>query len=114
MKWPTVDPGNMRSRVAILRQTAPTTDISGTVEGGWETFLTTWARVEPLTGKESVRNGQTTAQLQILVTILYQPGILSNMRVRSDNGTYLIQAIANPEELNYRLNLICLALGENE
>jgi SPP1 family predicted phage head-tail adaptor len=114
MKWPAVDPGNMRSRIAILRRTAATTDISGTVEGTWETFLTTWARVEPQSGTEVVKDGQTTARLQILVTIMWQPGITPDMRVQTNNGTYLIQAIANPEELDYRLNLICLALGENE
>lgn len=104
----------MRTQVTILRPLPPTSDISGTVEGGWEPFLTTLASIEPQTATEVFKAGQITAQLKLNVSLMWQSGIRTNMRVQTPNGTYIIQDIVNPKELNYSLTLVCLALGDNE
>lgn len=115
MKWPALDPGNLRSRVTIQRQAAASSDISGTAPGGWEDFLTSVdARIQPQNQAESIHNGQITSRLQVWVTIYYRPGITKSMRVVSANGTYLIEDIANPEEANNYLVLVCIAIGEND
>jgi SPP1 family predicted phage head-tail adaptor len=114
MKWPDVNPGEMTSQITILAPDDLTSDISGSVVGGYSPFLTTYAKVESLRGIETVHSGQITGQIFLIITIVYQPGIKANMRVQGMNGTYLIQEVINPSELNVRLDLLCLALGDND
>lgn len=103
----------MVTQITILRASIGS-DVSGTVSGSWEAFVTTYAKVTWLRGTDVIRSGQDTAQVYGVITIVYQPGITSGMRVQTRNGTYAIQSIVNPDELNVRLDLICLALGENQ
>jgi head-tail adaptor len=65
-------------------------------------------------GTDLVRSGQDTSLVFITVTIRWQPGITSAMRIQTATGTYSIQAVENVLERNRRLNLLCLALGANE
>lgn len=111
-RWPRIDPGRMVHKIAIQKQTT-TTDISGTVVA-WSDFVTCWAAIDPVRGMEVLRAGQDTTQLYLTVTIRWQSGIQPNMRVRSNNGTYIIQSIQNPGERNIMLVLNCLALGNSQ
>jgi SPP1 family predicted phage head-tail adaptor len=76
--------------------------------------VTTYAAIEPVRGIDKIRAGQDVTQLFVTVTINWQSDILANMRVQALNGTYIIQAIENPYEMNMILKLTCLALGVNE
>jgi SPP1 family predicted phage head-tail adaptor len=107
-----LDPGKMVHWVSILRQTT-TTDVSGT-SIVWTEFVKTWAQIDPVRGSDVLRGGQDTTQLYLTVKIRWQTGILPNMRVQSNNGTYIIQAIENPGERNVILILNCIALGLNQ
>ena len=113
MTWPEVNPGEMVTQITIL-QASTESDISGAVTGVWTPFLVADAKVSPLRGDDMIRSGQDTTRLFLIVTIVYQSGILPNMRVQTRNGTYIIQSIANPGELDVRLDLLCLALGANQ
>jgi SPP1 family predicted phage head-tail adaptor len=110
--WPQLDPGKAIHRIAILKQTT-VTDISGTATK-WVKFVDAWAEIKPVRGTEVLKSGQDTAQLFLTVTIYWQAGIQSNMRVQSLNGTYIIQTIENPGMRNVILILNCLALGLNQ
>lgn len=115
--WPTINVGAMRHAIAI-KQLGPgspvTYDVAGPVTS-WTAFTTAMAAIEIIRGTDVIKSGQTTTELYLTVGIWFQPGILSNMRVESDNGsTYLIQSIENVSELNVVLLLNCIALGSNQ
>lgn len=110
--WPSINPGRMVHKITIQRQQT-ITDISGTVVE-WVDFVSCWAAIDPVRGTEVLRAGQDTTQLYLTVVIRWQSGILPNMRVRSNNGTYIIQSIENPGERNVVLVLNCLALGSSQ
>lgn len=118
--WPVLsDPGAFRHSVSIeqLVQTG-VTDEAGTATN-WQTFLPNdgeevLASIEPIRGSDIPKQGQTTTQLTVWVTLWFRPGILPNMRVVSPNGSkYLIQAVENVLEVDVILILYCLGLGAN-
>jgi head-tail adaptor len=112
MPWPAIDQGRMVHWITILQQT-PSEDESGTTMI-YSALLSSWAAIDPVSGTDVLRSGQVTTQLFLTITMRWQAGIASNMRVRSNNGTYVIQSIENPGERNVLLVLNCLALGSNE
>jgi SPP1 family predicted phage head-tail adaptor len=111
-QWPSINPGEMIHYITILQSTR-VTDASGS-SIGWVPFIKVWAQIRPVRGTDVLKSGQDTTQLFLTVSIFWQPGILSNMRVQSGNGTYVIQSVENPGERNVILVLNCLALGLNQ
>jgi head-tail adaptor len=110
--WPAIDPGRMVHRITILRQVA-SSDISGTTNV-WSPLVTTWAAIDPVKGTDQIAGGQVTTQLLLTVTMYWQRGIASNMRVKTINSTYVIQSLENPGERNLLLVLNCVALKGNQ
>jgi hypothetical protein len=59
--------------------------------------------------------GQTVSEVILLITIRWQPGILPNTRIMTEQGnTYIVQAIRNVEERNVLLELTCVGFGAND
>lgn len=110
--WPSFDPGTLVHQVQLLRQQVGSGAAGANVS--WVTFLTAYAAIEPMRGMDAIRAGQQVSQLTLTVTMRWQSGILPNMRVKSLNGTYLIQSIENIGERNIWLRMTCLGLGANE
>ena len=112
MKWPTLDPGEMRHEITILKQ-AESSDASGNTVV-MAPFVTAWAKIEPVRGIDVIRSGQVTTQLFLTISIWWQAGILADMQVQALNGLYVIQSVENLLEMNQVLKLNCVALGRNE
>ncbi len=113
MTWPEVNPGEMNTQITIL-QPSVDTDVSGVISSGWAPFVITYAKVTWIRGTDTVKSGQDTAQIFGVITMVYQPGITTQQRVQTRNGTYIIQSIVNPDELDVRLDLLVLGLGANQ
>jgi len=115
--WPSIDPGRMRHSVTIQKQgptSPPSYDSTGPVLA-WSAFATARAAIEIMCGTDVIKSGQTTTQLFLTVAILFQAGILPNMRVLNENGSvYVIQSIENVLEMNQILLLTCVGLGAND
>ena len=116
--WPVEDVGRLRHAITIQRQAVaspPAVDAAGPVMA-WTDFLTgVMAAMEVMPGREVIRSGQVTSQLYVTVTMWYQPGVSSNMRVVGDNGSvYSILAVENVAEMEVVLQLRCLGLGAAE
>lgn len=115
--FPLLDVGSLRHQITIQAQgptSPPTMDASGQVVA-WSPFATALAAIDQVRGTDVIRGGQITTQLYLTVAMWFQPGILSNMRVISDNGsTYVVQSVENVLEMNLVLILNCVALGLNE
>jgi SPP1 family predicted phage head-tail adaptor len=78
-------------------------------------FLTTWAEIEPVSGKDVISGGQATTTLFVRVTMRWQPGIFSDQRIQTDtNDLFIIQAIENPGYRNILLILNCVQMGQQQ
>lgn len=115
--WPVLDIGRLRHQITV-QQFGAASPPAYTASGpnmAWTTFTTAMASIEIVRGTDVIKGGQTTTQLFLTVGMWWQPGILPNMRVVSDNGsTYVIQSIENILELDVVLVINCIALGANE
>ena len=69
----------------------------------WVTFITTWASVEPLIGKEYFATKQTQASTSHKITMRYQMGIKPYNRVKYGDRIFDINAILNVEEKDREL-----------
>jgi len=112
MKWPALDPGEMRHQITILGQVPASDDSGNTVV--MAPLLTCYAKIEVVKGLDVILAGQETTQLFLIASIWWQAGIKANMQVQALNGLYLIQSVENVLELDVVLKLNCLALGKND
>lgn len=112
MPWQEFDAGDLRHKIEIHQQVAGT-DESGAVVT-YEKWIETFASIKTTRASDFIKAGQDTAQLYLTITIRWQSGIDSSMRVKSRNGTYTIQAIENIDEMNTWLVLTCIAVGKNQ
>lgn len=109
MPWPSIEPGRLRHPITLL---APATALTaGGTEASYAPWLSTRAAIETLRGTDTQRNGQATAQTNLLVTLRYRAGVTAAMRVQTATAVYIIQSIENVEERNKVLKLTCLKLS---
>lgn len=98
--------GQLRHRVDLQRATVT---VSGqrAPANTWKTLETVWARVEPLTGREQLLAQQADARQTHRITIRYRDGLTTRDRVRFGTRGFNILSIANDEERNRLLVLMC-------
>jgi head-tail adaptor len=111
MKWPSLDPGELRHQITILGP-VPATDVSGSTVA-LVPLVTCYAKIEVVKGLDVIRAGQETTQIYLIVSMWWQAGIAANMQVQALNGLYLIESVENVLELDVVLKLNCLAIGKN-
>lgn len=79
--------GAMRERVAIQTATETVSD-AGDVTRTWaDTYANEPAKLEPITGSESLRGRQVEADVSVVFTVHYRSTYTTEMRV-SHKGTY--------------------------
>jgi len=105
--------GTLRHRVTIQEKPAVTRDSHGQEILGWSTLATVWARIEPISGRESVENKQEQATVSHRVTIRYRTGVRPTMRLlhltrEGDNQYLLIESIIEADERGRMLVLSCV------
>ena len=114
---PVLDIGRMRHPITIQSYgltSPPTYDATGPMQV-WTPFTTAMAAIEIVRGKDVILGGQTATNLNLTLLIWFQPGILADMQVISDNGSlYVITSVENIEEMDVALILNCLAIGVNQ
>lgn len=102
--------GTLRHRITIQSRT-DTQDSFGAPVYSWDTFLSDVpANVAPVSGKEYLAAGSTSAQVLAKATIRYVAGILPTMRVIHDSATYVIQAVL-PDETARKFITLMLEQG---
>jgi SPP1 family predicted phage head-tail adaptor len=81
---------------------------SGAVVRGWKVFvLKWWARVEPVSGRESFTNLEFVKEITHQVTMRFVEGLTSDMRVTYGARHFDILAVANTNERNVEHVLLC-------
>jgi SPP1 family predicted phage head-tail adaptor len=98
--------GKLRHKITI-EQRSTTPNSFGEPANTWTTFLTRWASVEPIIGKEFFSSQQVQAEVTTKIRIRNAPGVLPQMRVIFGSKIYDIQAIMDIEEKGKEVLLMC-------
>lgn len=75
----------------------------------WQTCLSAWAAVEPLTGREYLAAMQNTSETTMRVRLRYRPGVKPAMRVKHGALLYGIQSVIDVRSTGRELVLMCTA-----
>jgi head-tail adaptor len=117
--WQPINASRLRHFITILQQGSGV-GVSG-ASATWTPFAETWSAIENLRGGDTWRNGQYTTQKYTQITIRFQEGIVSNMRITYNDAswsnpgagrirTFVVQDVSNVEERNIQLELLCVEL----
>lgn len=98
--------GLLRHQITVQTPT-DVTDATGAVSSTWETLVTAWAAIWPVTAKEQVAAGQLITTLSHRIRMRYYDGVTSKCRVKFGNRYFDIKAVINAEERNEMLDLLC-------
>lgn len=112
--WQLLDPGQLRNQVALSTPASGSPDSFGQEPpADWTVYLTTWAAIRQLSGRELYQGDEFTSAAQVRITIRWPgPGITVNPGDRVTFGThiYVIQIVDNVELRDIVLNLNCLEI----
>jgi SPP1 family predicted phage head-tail adaptor len=97
--------GSMRKRVTIQQET-PTADGAGGYALAWTNVMTVWAEIEPITGQKVFVSEHLEGHVTHHVTMRYQSGITTDMRLNYNNRLFNIRAVLNTDESNRWLKLL--------
>lgn len=98
--------GELRHKITIESRTN-SQDAYGAVTETWATHVTAWASIEPVTAKEYFEQGKVIGEVTTKITIRYQSGITSLMRVAWGSKIYGIIMVGNTAERNKEIMLLC-------
>lgn len=100
--------GELRHRVAFKADT-PTQDDFGEPIESWTTYMTVWAAIEPLEGRELLLAQQVSAEVTIRVRIRYDSANTVSPEHRIIEGSRILEIVnvINPLERNEKLTLMC-------
>ncbi|WP_426450664.1 phage head closure protein [Paenibacillus sp. S-38] len=102
-----MNPAKYNRRIQIL-QPARSEDNEGLPVFTWSEFLSLWAAVNPLRGREYFQAAAINQENTLRIEIRYRTGLTSEMRVRYAGKIYNINAIIDPNEAHRELHLMCL------
>lgn len=101
-----MNPGQLRSRVTLLRPSQVRNDCNELVTA-YESAGAVWAKVEPLAGGESQKGKQIHADANYLVTIRYNPTVERTWRLRHGSVDLEILSIVDTGTRHVELVLSC-------
>jgi SPP1 family predicted phage head-tail adaptor len=98
--------GDLRERVAIEACTEDRDEVGGRVEV-WSTIATVWARVMPMSQRESWYRQQTNAAAAWKVHMRYRADLTTKHRIVWGIRVFEIRGVANPDERRRWLEIAC-------
>jgi SPP1 family predicted phage head-tail adaptor len=98
--------GLMRHRITIEAPTE-TQGPDGSFVRTWNAFLSAWASIEPLTGREYFAAQREQADVSHRIRMRYMDGITHKMRVSIGSRIFEIESVINVGERNCELILMC-------
>ena len=99
--------GSLRARVTFQRATETNSD-TGSVVQTWADIATTWARVEPLAGKERYAAMQVQSDVDYRILARYQStlsDLAPNDRATWNGITFDIKSVINTEGRDIELQI---------
>jgi len=101
-----VQAGKLRHKIVIQTSTEANNSLGEPIQT-WTTFATVRAGVSPLAGRETFRLDQVSADSDVKFTIRHLDSVTTKMRISYDSRIFDIQSIANVNERDRMLILMC-------
>jgi len=98
--------GELRHYVTLERQTTTQNNIGEPIVT-WIEFAPTYAKIEPLTGREYFSAKEKQNEVTTRITIRFVDGVTEDMRVNHNGRIYEIDAVLNVDERNERIQIMC-------
>ena len=99
-----INPGELRHRITFQLQDLDSEDED------WEDIATTWANINPISGKEYYSAETINSDLTHKIRLRYRKGITPDMRVIYNDRIFYIISVINEYEKNTMLQLMCREL----
>lgn len=101
--------GKLRHRVTIQRNQlgSPQRTNTGARNASWEDYITVYAAVDPINGREPFLAQQHFSEVTHKVRMRYHEGITTAMRLAWGSRRFDIKAVLNAEERRRELTLLC-------
>jgi len=99
--------GKLRHRVDI-EQPSSERDAQGGSVDTWQLVRSVWAKVEPLSGREFWAAQEQNSQVTHRVTVRYQDGISTKMRLHFRGRVLHIDSIIDLLEAQDQMQLLCV------
>ena len=102
--------GRYRHRIAIIHFVVSGQNELNEDVGDWETFLTAWARISPIRGREFLEGKMEQADATAMIAFRAQPGKTVTPVMRVAYGERIYEIVAPPvdvAELGKEIQLTC-------
>lgn len=101
-----LDSSHLNRRIT-LQQRSASKDSFGQESTNWTDYLTCWARIEPLSGRELIAAQAQQAETTHEIVIRYRPGIVPAMRAVYQGRIFNVLSVIDPEMAHAALQLQC-------
>jgi SPP1 family predicted phage head-tail adaptor len=98
--------GALRRQVALQTRIA-SKDTFGQASVSWTTTATTWADIEPLSGRELMAAQAQQAETTHKVSIRYRSGVTPAMRVVYQGRNFNVLSVLDDDMAHKSLTLLC-------
>jgi SPP1 family predicted phage head-tail adaptor len=105
-----LDPGELRHLVSFAH-TSASQDAAGQPLNTWTAYLSTWAKIENLSGQQLFQTNQFTSAAIFRFTTRYHATIQVGDRIAFGSHAWVVQIINNVLERNRKLELTCLEIN---
>ena len=99
-----MNPGELKHRITFQVQ-----DLEQEEET-WNDILSTWANINPISGKEYYSAETINSDLTHKIRLRYRRGITPDMRILYNGRIFYIVSVINEYEKNTMLQLMCREL----
>lgn len=99
-----MDPGKLNKRITFQLQDLDSEDED------WKDIATTWANINPISGKEYYSAETINSDLTHKIRLRYRRGITPDMRIIYNDRIFYIISVINEYEKNTMLQLMCREL----
>ena len=102
-----------KTKIAAMRHRITFQDSMKTPDGhkghtvAWTNFVTVWASVEPLSGREYFYSHQIKAEVTHRIKIRYREDITTKMRIKHRDRVLAIESILDLKERRQILEILC-------
>lgn len=100
--------GSLRHRVIIQKPQAIQSQVSGESTDGWASVATTFASVEPLSGKERLTAEQVQADVTHRIIMRYRGEFDPTYRISFRGRVFHVESVINRDERNRSLELLAV------
>lgn len=99
-----MEPGKLNKRITFQLQDLDSEDED------WKDIATTWANINPISGKEYYSAETINSDLTHKIRLRYRRGITPDMRILYNGRIFYIVSVINEYEKNTMLQLMCREL----